>query len=690
MCEELLKNPCTINEKNNDCSLICEEASEEMVENVLQCVREHTSCKLTELTLKGPISLEKFEEVVPHITKLYLVNGDAGKIKRGIKLLNLSNLNYLHIRNSSLHVITGDLFQNMKKLKNLDLLDDKIVSIKDDAFRMLRNSLITLSLEGNALKGIPEAVNNLNKVQIISLKNNEILELHSNVTLPNLKQLILTNNKMSEIHSLGNFEKLENLYLDLNKIVYVEKSVLSNTSQLKTIYLNNNKIETLSSTFCTETLENLYCQNNAITNITSTFSKSCSNLKILDVSENFLPELETSTLPCETLNTLKLGHNSISSIKRRLFSDCSKLITLELQNNEITSIPRESFPEKLWNNINLTITNNPFKCTCSLDWIKQYLIQIYQLNDTGHCTNYNNMQFSEIEFCLRNTTLDNITKSTEEIWLPTPTGNLVTSGGTTQKPISLDLSVESVSDRELLVKWNPKYFSEMRRRSISTIQINCCDTCQGNKIAKLVSSESGNTKISNLKEFTNYDVCLSTSENVIKCETKTTNLKPENETFIAKKHKHYFIIISIVVIVLSLGLGYLLRKMIEQSVSRVEINGLKLPHSTTNLGLADSFRDSVSTNSYLSVPENLPPGCQPSSFSNASFASSSCCTQPRAEYPPVCDTDQHSSHENDHTEDWKTTSQSNTTLSTSNTNTSTRNDSAIGFQNLGFTDYTKL
>ncbi|XP_022256618.1 leucine-rich repeat and fibronectin type-III domain-containing protein 5-like isoform X2 [Limulus polyphemus] len=822
-CEEPRENGCIIcvnHENVNSCSLKCKKASDEAIETILRCVQKNNSCEITELSLEGRNSvksLEKFCEVVPGVKKLQLINVDGAKIGTGVKELNLSNLNYLFIRGSLLDRINGDLFENMRNLKILDLLDGNISFVDDDAFRLLNNSLMSLSLEGNALKGIPEAVNNLANVRTMSLKSNKIFELRSQVTLPNLKQLILSHNNIWKIHSVGNFEKLETLNLEFNKIVYVDKRMLFNTGQLKTLYINNNEIHTLSPTFCTKTLNKLYSQNNLITNIKSTFSARCSNVQFLDISNNSLGELRTSALPCGSLKTLKSSHNSICNIQEGLFSKCYNLTILELQKNNISYIPRESFPEKL-QFTNLTITGNPFECTCSLDWIKQYLIQINQLNDTGNCTNYNNMQFSQVEFCQRNTTLNDI--STEEMQLSTTIGNLVTtdtlvvtSGGTTQwdpsssthvttesdpsssthvttksgpsssthvttksdpsssthvttksdpsssthvttksdpsssthvttksdpsssphvttksgpsssthrttksdpsssphvttesdpsssthvttksdpssstqKPVNLNLSIESLSDRELLVKWNPKYFTETRGIN-SIIQINYCDCFENHKITKVVSSKSGSTTISNLQEHTNYNVCVLTNENI--CKEGKTNIKPENETLIAKKHKPYVIIISIVVIVVSMGLGYLLRKIIERYINAVQLQSddLEFPQTTTGLGLSDSFRYSVSTNSYLSVPENLPPGRRPSSFCDVSSTASNDCTQPRVEYLPVCDTKQRHSRDNGHPEDWNTTSRNNTTISTSNTGTSRRKDSTVGVQNFGFID----
>eukprot|EP00057_Strongylocentrotus_purpuratus_P016046 XP_011670520.1 PREDICTED: toll-like receptor 7 [Strongylocentrotus purpuratus] len=76
----------------------------------------------------------------------------------------------------------------------------------------------------------------------------------------------------------------------------------------------------------------------------------------------------------DNLRTLKLNHNFITVIEKRLFSRTPSLQELLLHDNQISTIdPFTLIPTSL--NV-LVIANNPFTCTCQLAWFREWLDKV--------------------------------------------------------------------------------------------------------------------------------------------------------------------------------------------------------------------------------------------------------------------------------------------------------------------------
>lgn len=250
------------------------------------------------------------------------------------KLLISKSIEYA--QNNGYDYIFGGQLKTLRNVENWQRAGRFIIAENKEIFVTLMNfestvfkrikivkdtKSVSLDLSHCKLKEIPEAIFELDWLEILTLNYNDILSIPSHISkLKNLKRLSIIGNKIS----------------------YLSSSITS-LKKLKILNLSRNIITSISSDIeKIEDLEELILQENKVAKLPNSFSK-LKKLYHLDLSFNCFKDvpIEISQLP--KLRNLDLSNNKISFLDNNSITSFSKLVKLRLENN--------SFP----NHINMSI-----------------------------------------------------------------------------------------------------------------------------------------------------------------------------------------------------------------------------------------------------------------------------------------------------------------------------------------------
>jgi Leucine-rich repeat (LRR) protein len=200
-----------------------------------------TSINLTDNNFE---KIEKcFFEKFPKLTSLDLSRNkipiEYGMMKGGENLKKLIlNRKGLLDENKEDVEITGETFENLTNLEELDLRSNHIISIKKNAFKS--SKLKKLKLNFNEIKVI-ENLEGLPQLEELDLKYNNLENIDFLINLTELKTLDLSNNKIRIIiafESLKSLTNLEELDLSWNPIKVFTENALESLTKLKKLNFN--------------------------------------------------------------------------------------------------------------------------------------------------------------------------------------------------------------------------------------------------------------------------------------------------------------------------------------------------------------------------------------------------------------------------------------------------------------------
>ncbi|NHJ22529.1 MAG: leucine-rich repeat domain-containing protein [Candidatus Lokiarchaeota archaeon] len=245
--------------------------------------------------------------------------------------------------------IGGSDFENwdcpsdIEGLENLRRLEE--LTLKMCGFREIGDldyfpDLKTLDLSENSISEI-ENLENLVRLKYLSLAGNSIKEIKGLDNLKRLKSLIMWGNHVSEIKCLEELSNLQDLNLNENHIEEIKGLEL--LRHLKGLYLANNKIREIKGIEHLKELEILDLNGNKITHISSI--ENLINLVELDLGNNLIKKIE--------------GMNGLKSLEK-----------LWLNNNKIEVF---RYLEKLPSIRNINIRNNRISQLCGLETIDSFV-----------------------------------------------------------------------------------------------------------------------------------------------------------------------------------------------------------------------------------------------------------------------------------------------------------------------------
>lgn len=146
-------------------------------------------------------------------------------------------------------------------------------------------------------------------------------------------------------------------------------------SNVTTVSLSANKIKSLKSkSFVNITLvTSLWLAHNEIVSIDSDTLAPLVQLRNLDISHNKIVNFPWEDLRSLTaLQLLKMNNNEMIDLPKDAFATLKDLRSLRINNNKFTTIVEGTF-SALSSMSHLQIFNNPFSCSCSLEWLRDWI-----------------------------------------------------------------------------------------------------------------------------------------------------------------------------------------------------------------------------------------------------------------------------------------------------------------------------
>ncbi|BES97566.1 LRR_TYP [Nesidiocoris tenuis] len=310
-----------------------------------------------------------------------------------------SNVTELTIAGSGLEVL-GDESLSELNLRSINLANNRLLVIEPNAFQHSRNTLEALDISYNNLLTIPEeAINNLNRLKMLSVERNKISSLLSvdwGSLTSILESLYLGGNHLFTLplkpgYSLMEFRSLVNLKLDGNYLKSLPEnsvpftvaslsvsnnhldefpySLVAILSDLKKLNLADNHIEVLSplSKAKIKELLTLDLSNNVIKSISDFLGKTI-KIQELNLSHNKIVSVAAKAFNGMSTQRLNLSYNRISTMHERALNGLTySLEHLDLSSNSLTRFPKALFPMKrlkimsIRNNNLFTIPDSAFK-----------------------------------------------------------------------------------------------------------------------------------------------------------------------------------------------------------------------------------------------------------------------------------------------------------------------------------------
>ncbi|XP_072942307.1 uncharacterized protein [Epargyreus clarus] len=305
------------------------------------------------------------------------------------------NLRKINLSHNVLTDISGAIFYSFKYLETLDLSYNNLATIDHYTFEGLK-SLKYLYLSHNSITDINSSFFRFVYLEELYLDNNDIEYLlpRDFEKLERLQILNLDFNKISRIEkdTFNGTVSLMTVKLHHNLLIYISKDAFTSTINLKAVDLSNNLLKTLPKDlfrnkiissfsitgnnlegvlsrdifegihvpeldisfqeitaiedyafFGLEQLTVLLLNNNKIHTISKQAFNSLKYLYKLDLSSNFITNLDFDTTDLFSLQTIYLGKNFIEQIRHDNFRDFKKLHFLDLSNNNITTLEPNSF-----------------------------------------------------------------------------------------------------------------------------------------------------------------------------------------------------------------------------------------------------------------------------------------------------------------------------------------------------------
>lgn len=275
------------------------------------------------------VGLKKIPRVSEATRLLNLQRNNLGGIPTGA-FGESKGLVSLHMQHCQLREINSQAFKGLKKLVYLYLSNNEISSIKPGAFDDL-TELTYLHLDGNQItelaKGIFSPMVNL---FILQLNDNKLRELRPGTFAgaKDLRWLHMSGNELATLHpgSLDDVENLAVLHLDRNKMSSYPVAAMSKLRVVEELTLGRNPMRSIPD------------------NAFQSFGRY--------------------------MERLYLDNMGLERFSDGAFTGVTAVKSLHLENNKLRTLPRSL---EFGTITNLTLSNNPWSCTCQLAPLRRWM-----------------------------------------------------------------------------------------------------------------------------------------------------------------------------------------------------------------------------------------------------------------------------------------------------------------------------
>lgn len=181
---------------------------------------------------------------------------------------------------------------------------------------MLLAKLVTLWMQWNRkMLGFISFAIELPHLEKLYLNGNRLGRLPESIgNLENLIELKISNNRLIDLpESVGNLQKIQTLEIQDNRLRELPQSV-SLLDFVETIDARRNRLEVIPILPQSQSLHSVFLGENKLTSVSAENLKSCSNLSILDLSDNNIRELDADFGKLFVLSTLDLRNNNLSNL----------------------------------------------------------------------------------------------------------------------------------------------------------------------------------------------------------------------------------------------------------------------------------------------------------------------------------------------------------------------------------------
>ncbi|CAH2104411.1 unnamed protein product [Euphydryas editha] len=307
-------------------------------------------------------------------TLLSTLNSSARKI----------TIDLLYINNSTIHLITDDMFQNLA-IHNLQISGCKVKKIENNAFKSQGPYLKNLNLQDNELTEVPvKALRILTNLSLLDLSKNKItyIENYSFSTLQELTTLKLSDNNVTLAPQA--FSGLESSLKNLNLKGTKQKTVPECIRRLRSLAfldLSQNSIRELPGPDDAHTFEGLdsltalNLERNLLVNLgKDAFYGIKNTLSSLSLLNNLLPEFPTEAIATlSDLRVLDIGFNLLNKLPTDAFVKNPSITLLALDGNPLRTVEEKALTHLHHSLRGLSLGGRFLNCDCRLRWIIEWI-----------------------------------------------------------------------------------------------------------------------------------------------------------------------------------------------------------------------------------------------------------------------------------------------------------------------------
>nr|XP_057925249.1 chondroadherin [Doryrhamphus excisus] len=260
----------------------------------------------------------------------------------------------LNLQRNALGGVPSGAFSESGGLVSLHMQHCQLRHVAAHAFKGL-TKLVYLYLSHNHIASIqPSAFDDLAQLTYLHLDHNRIGELAKGIFSPlvNLFVLRLDDNKLRELRpgTFNGAKDLRWLHLSANELTTLQAGSLDAVENLAVLHLDHNKMATFPAAAMSKlrVVEELTLSRNPMRSIPDHAFQSFGRY----------------------MEKLHLDHMGLEKLSDGAFSGVTALTSLHINNNKLRSLPRSLDLSRV---TNLTVSNNPWSCTCQLAPLRRWM-----------------------------------------------------------------------------------------------------------------------------------------------------------------------------------------------------------------------------------------------------------------------------------------------------------------------------